>query len=274
MQGTANTSTQTLDITNTGGGTLSWSVSASAAWLGLSPTSGTTTTETDVITVAVNTVGLTANTYTGTITLTVLGSATAAQQLPVTLTITPPASTIGQNPASLTFAAKRGGAQPPLQGFTITNTGQGTLNWSVSKTAGWLSLSPTSGTTTTETDVITVAVNTAGLTTNTYTAPITITASGATNTPQQVLVTLALLAPDSGTATLTWDANTESDLAGYKVYSGESSQSYGPPFDAGNVTTLQVINLTPGKTYFFAVIAYNNSGVASDYSNEVSKSLP
>ena len=274
MQGTANTSTQTLNITNTGAGTLSWSASASAAWLSLSPTSGTTTTETDVITVTVNTTGLTANTYTGTITLTVLGSATAAQQIPVTMTITPPASTIGENPASLTFAAQQGGAQPPLQGFTITNTGQGTLNWSVSETAGWLSLSPTSGTTTTATDVITVAVNTAGLTANTYTAPITITASGATNTPQQVLVTLALIAPVSGTVTLTWDANTESDLAGYKIYSGESSQSYGPPFDAGNVTTLKVINLTPGKTYFFAGTAYNASGKESGYSNEVSKSIP
>ena len=274
MEGGANPASQTLSITNTGGGTLSWSASGNASWLSLSPASGTTTTETDVLTVRVNTVGLLANTYTASITLADPAATNATQQVPVTLTVTPPSPTIGQSPTFLTFIAQEGAAQPTVQGLNITNTGKGTLSWSVSESASWLSLSPASGTTTTETDAITVTVNTAGLLTNTYTAPITITASGASNTPQQVLVTLAITTPASTKATLTWDPNVESDLAGYKVYAGTASGTYGAPVDVGKVTTFEVINLASGQTYYFAVIAYNTSSQESGRSNEVSKSVP
>ena len=274
MEGGANPASQTLSITNTGGGTLSWSASGNASWLSLSPASGTTTTETDVLTVRVNTVGLLANTYTASITLADPAATNATQQVPVTLTVTPPSPTIGQSPTFLTFIAQEGAAQPTVQGLNITNTGKGTLSWSVSESASWLSLSPASGTTTTETDAISVSVNTAGLLTNTYTAPITITAGGASNTPQQVLVTLAITTPASTKATLTWDPNAESNVAGYKVYVGTASGTYGAPVDVGKVTTFEVINLSSRQTYYFAVIAYNTSSQESGYSNEVSKIVP
>jgi len=48
---------------------------------------------------------------------------------------------------------------------------------------------------------------------------------------------------------------------------------YGPSFNAGNVTSYQVINLTGGQTYFFAVTAYNTSGIESGFSNEATKSI-
>jgi hypothetical protein len=105
------------------------------------------------------------------------------------------------------------------------------------------------------------------------TSPIAITSPGALDTPQQLLVTLAITAPASTKATLTWDPNTESDLNGYKLYVGTISRTYGAPVDLGNVTTFEVINLQRGQTFYFAITAYDTSGNESLYSNEVSKSI-
>jgi type IV pilus assembly protein PilY1 len=69
---------------------------------------------------------------------------------------------------------------------------------------------------------------------------------------------------------LAWDANTESDLAGYKVYFGTSSKSYTGSVDVGNVTSYTVSSLTQGQTYYISVTAYNTSGRESGYSSEVS----
>ena len=137
--------------------------------------------------------------------------------------------------------------------------------------SSWLSISPNSGATTTQPDVITVTVNPTGLTSNVYTAPVTISASGATNSPQQELVTLVITAPASGRATLTWAPATS--VTGYKVYVGTSSHAYGAPVDVGNVTTFQIFSLRSGNTYYFAVTAYNSAG-ESGYSNEASKRIP
>lgn len=75
----------------------------------------------------------------------------------------------------------------------------------------------------------------------------------------------------AGTATLIWDPNAESDLAGYRVHYGTSPGSYTQVQDAGNVTEQTLNNLTEGQTYYFAVTAYDTSGNESGYSNEVSK---
>ncbi|NOY84934.1 MAG: hypothetical protein GXO96_08985 [Nitrospirae bacterium] len=73
-------------------------------------------------------------------------------------------------------------------------------------------------------------------------------------------------------AILSWNANSESDLSGYKVYFGTSSGSYGTPTTVGNVTTYTVPGLNTG-TYYFAVTAFDTSGNESGFSTEVSKTL-
>src|SRR5205085_7771374 len=70
--------------------------------------------------------------------------------------------------------------------------------------------------------------------------------------------------------TLAWDPNTESDLAGYKVYIGTASGVYTTTIDVGNVTTYTVTGLAPGATYYFVVTAYDTGGLESGFSNEVS----
>ncbi|MBN2103835.1 Ig-like domain-containing protein [bacterium] len=71
-------------------------------------------------------------------------------------------------------------------------------------------------------------------------------------------------------ATVTWNPNTESDLAGYQVHYGTSPGVYSTIVDVENVTEYKAQNLVIGQTYYFAVTAYDNSGNVSDYSEEVS----
>ena len=76
--------------------------------------------------------------------------------------------------------------------------------------------------------------------------------------------------------TLTWTANVELDLAGYKIYVGTNSGTYsfpGSPFVTGKVTSYTISNLPKGQTYYFAISAYDNAGNESVLSAEVSKSL-
>lgn len=80
----------------------------------------------------------------------------------------------------------------------------------------------------------------------------------------------ALAVIPSGTASLAWDSSTSSDVAGYRVYMGTTSGNYTSSVVAGNATTTTISGLVTGATYYFAVKAYNTSGVESAFSNEIS----
>lgn len=82
-----------------------------------------------------------------------------------------------------------------------------------------------------------------------------------------------ILVIQSGSAILSWDPNTESDLSGYKVYYGTTSKSYDNVKDVGKVTSYQIKNLKTGIRYFFAVTAYDFSGNESSFSDEVNAIL-
>ena len=73
----------------------------------------------------------------------------------------------------------------------------------------------------------------------------------------------------AGQVTLMWDPNSESDLAGYRIYYGIASSSYDNAIDVGNTETCTVMGLIPDVTYYFVATAYNTSGLESDYSNEI-----
>ncbi|MEE4601995.1 MAG: fibronectin type III domain-containing protein [Desulfobacteraceae bacterium] len=77
----------------------------------------------------------------------------------------------------------------------------------------------------------------------------------------------------AGSATLNWQPNQESDLAGYRVYHGTESRTYGPPLSVNTGTTCSFNDLTEGRTYYFAVTAIDTSGNESGFSNEVQKAI-
>ncbi|MEO5821029.1 MAG: DUF5719 family protein [Vicinamibacteraceae bacterium] len=74
--------------------------------------------------------------------------------------------------------------------------------------------------------------------------------------------------------TLMWNANTESNLAGYIVQYGPQSGSPSTTVDVGNVTSRTMTGLTPGTTYYFRVVAYNSTGQQSIPSAQVSYLVP
>ncbi|MDO9307528.1 MAG: fibronectin type III domain-containing protein, partial [Deltaproteobacteria bacterium] len=68
---------------------------------------------------------------------------------------------------------------------------------------------------------------------------------------------------------LQWDPNSESDLAGYKVYYGIEDLSNPVQQDVNLQTDATISALDPDRSYTFAVTAYNTSGQESSYSNVV-----
>jgi len=85
------------------------------------------------------------------------------------------------------------------------------------------------------------------------------------------------LGSSGGTVSLAWDRPTTNadgspltDLAGYKIYYGTASGTYGYSIDVGNVTTYTLTGLAQGQTYYIAAAAYDTSSNQSGFSNEVS----
>jgi fibronectin type 3 domain-containing protein len=82
-------------------------------------------------------------------------------------------------------------------------------------------------------------------------------------------------------ASLKWDANHESDLAGYNIYRGLTTglplKDYSTFVKIGTVTTTSFTDNTgiPGTTYYYVVTAFDTANPynESEQSNEVSKTF-
>ena len=270
IQGGASPAPQTVSYSKTGSRTKTWTASSNMAWVSISHQSGTISTETDQITIGVNSAGMVAGTYTASVTILLqAGKSSERTILPVSVVVSD-SPRLSVAPASLSFSAVAGGTNPMGQVLGVTNTGGGTLTWSASDNVNWLSLAPVSGT---NNGTISATISVSGLAAGTYSGSITVnaTSGGTKNVP----VTLVLSPATSGTVTLNWLANTESDLAGYKIYRGTASGGYGSPIAIlGSTSTSHTIStLQSGTTYFFVITAYDTAGNESSYSNEVSKSI-
>lgn len=77
--------------------------------------------------------------------------------------------------------------------------------------------------------------------------------------------------------TLAWDANTETNLAGYKLHfnTDKAGAPYTTTVDVGNVLeyTFEELDLD-ANNYWFVATAYSVEGFESDYSNEVTTKPP
>jgi len=90
------------------------------------------------------------------------------------------------------------GTNLPNDVFVVTNTGTGSLNYTLSDNVSWLSMTPDSGSSEGEDDLITAVYDTASLNRGVYSATITAVATGVYNSPRQmaVQVTVVSVRPD------------------------------------------------------------------------------
>ena len=94
------------------------------------------------------------------------------------------------------------------------------------------------------------------------------------------ILAMASMAWADSNVTLQWTANTENDLAGYRIYRG--AQAGGPYTQVGNdiacgpndATCCEFIDMNiPDGTYCWVATAFDTSGNESEYSNEVIDTL-
>lgn len=103
----------------------------------------------------------------------------------------------------------------------------------------------------------------------------------AASAPQGAIPASSLICGDSPTptnkATVSWtkpatnaDGSAIANLAGYIVYFGNSSRAYPNAIVVSNPDTLNcLVSSLPAGTNYFAVTAFNSSGIESYYSEEV-----
>ncbi|MBI3267673.1 MAG: discoidin domain-containing protein [Planctomycetes bacterium] len=186
---------QTLTVANSGGGTLSWSVTKDVPWLALSPLAGTNS---GTVTVTANTAGLPAGTQNGKITFTATGATNSPLVVNVTLNVADIPPVLAVNPTNLAFTTQLG-QNPPSQTFTVTNGGGGSLTWAATHNTTFLTLSPTGGTLGAGTSqTVTATVAAGGVPVGLVNGAINVTSAeaGATS-PKVVSVSLTVTQPPS-----------------------------------------------------------------------------
>ncbi len=186
---------QTFTIRNSGGGTLSYSISDNQSWLSVSPASGTSTGESDTVTLSYSTASLTPGSYSAIVTASAAGTASRTVTVSLTVNAATAQPAIQLSTGAIIASTAQGQNASP-QTFNVRNSGGGTLSYSISDNQSWLSVSPASGTSTGESDPITVTFATSSLSSGTYTASITASASGVAS--QSVAVTLTVSSVNAG----------------------------------------------------------------------------
>jgi hypothetical protein len=259
--GAASPAAQTVNVTNSGGGTLS-GLTAPVTFAAGQPTGWltaalNTTTAPATLTLTPATATLASGTYTATVAVTSGVATNSPRNITVTLTVTgQPTIVLSANTAS--FSALPGGANPATKAVNVTNGGAGslsaltaTITYTAGQPTGWLAATFN---TTTAPATLTLAATTGALASGAYTATVAVANAGATNTPQNITVTFTL----AGGPVITLSANT----ADFTIAAGTAS----PANRQINVTNTGSGTLSP----LSATVAYTagpiNGWLATSFS--------
>ncbi len=169
--------TYTFTVQNSGGDTLVGTVSVSASWVSVSSTAFSLLVGTSSqIAVSTNTSGLAPGYHEATISPTSNGGSASGKVEARIPHLTLLADSIGYD-----FGTVETGNNPDTNAysFMVQNSGSGILTGSISESAAWLSVTPTSfSLDSSQTQQITVTANTSGLSPGNYVDMISIVANG------------------------------------------------------------------------------------------------
>ena len=197
-------STRAVQLSNVGGGQISWQATATQPWLQFSPLSGTINEGQNI---TLHVAGARSNLKIGSYTAQILftsnaGQATLTVHMGVTALEPQHEAILQISPAVLSFTASDGATNPPAQVVTVSNPGMRPLQWSAAvsaKNAGqnWLTVSPASDTIPHgQSESAIIAVNTSSLLPGSYSGTVTFTGQGADpvqDSPQSVFISLTVL---------------------------------------------------------------------------------
>ncbi len=161
LTGVATTSTV---VRNSGSGTLTWNAFADSEWMSVSPVRGTTTTEIDQLLITIDPSTLVPGTpYYGAVTVT---SDSGSHSITVQATGIDTTTLAETSPLTvgLTSITASDLVIPRVVVTSIRNTGAGTITWTISSDSAWISVDPTSGSTSSESDELTITLDPTTLT--------------------------------------------------------------------------------------------------------------
>jgi len=167
--------TTSFDIWNCGIDTITYSLSGTSDWIDISPLSGSSTGEHDTITVILNTSNLTTGHHLFDIQITSNdGNNVFNVRVNIVAANSPVLSIF---PKSHDFGYMLEGTCSSIT-FEIWNLGKGYLTYTLTKNCDWIDITPKSGLSTGEHDIITIKVNTTNLQSGPYWDKISIVSNG------------------------------------------------------------------------------------------------
>ncbi len=186
----------TFEIKNEKENNLEYNINSDEDWISINPKEGSSSGETDSITVLVDTNSLSVGTYNGEVTIESNGgnkifSVTLEVVSEPVLSITPEIYDFGKQSKNKKISTT----------FEIKNTGESLLEYSIHSDETWIKVDPTTGTCSEETDIITVEIDTMNLDNGINIGKIHIESNGGEKT-FEVKVNVSSPSPDEGNITI------------------------------------------------------------------------
>ncbi len=176
-----------LQITNAGDGSFAWSATRDKGWIGLDHDGGNPP---DSLKISMDAHGLAPGTYHGVVSVHAAGPQDSVAAVAVTFVVQRAGLVV--TPGSVTHGTNVNSGAVFRDTLQISNTGNGLLVWTATKSQPWLTLGAVAGT---GSGTVPLTIRSAGLAAGQYTDEVVITAPGSEGSPARILVMLNVFQP-------------------------------------------------------------------------------